>query len=143
MTETSWDTCAYTARYILKKQYGSASDVYKEFNFQPEFTTMSLRPAIGREYFDENFQRLYDYDYIDIATSDGGRRLRPPRYYDRLYDNFVCRDFIASLKDRRRKVAGEKTREKLRRTSLNYEQMLAVEEDIKLRRIKALKRKEV
>ncbi|MDY3954089.1 MAG: hypothetical protein SOY83_01195 [Anaerovoracaceae bacterium] len=86
---------------------------------------------------------MYDYDYIDIATSDGGRRLRPPRYYDRLYDNFVCRDFIASLKDRRRKVAGEKTREKLRRTSLNYEQMLAVEEDIKLRRIKALKRKEV
>lgn len=142
VTETSWDTCAYTARYILKKQYGSASDVYKEFNFAPEFTTMSLRPAIGREYFDANYKELYEYDYINVCTADGGRTLRPPRYYDRLYD-VIDPDDLSRKKAVRKDVAIHRNKIKLSKTSLDYEQMLAVEEDIKIRRIKALNRNKI
>ncbi|UPW41946.1 replication initiator protein [Dipodfec virus RodF1_63] len=150
--QVTWDTCAYTARYIMKKQYGDAAKIYEKYNIQPEFTTMSLKPAIGRSYFDEKMLEN-NGDYISllksdiwISTSDGGRRIKPPRYYDRLVDRIETDLAIdggyVQLKEQRKKFAEDMNKIKLQNTSLPYLEMLAVEEENKLASIKTLKRKE-
>lgn len=143
VANVTWDTCAYTARYILKKQYGSAAEIYERFNFLPEFTQMSLRPAIGRQYYEDHKDEIYSFDTIHIPTSTGGLRIRPPRYYDKLFD-VDYPDKSALLKEQRRKFAEESTKYKLDRTSNDYLEMLAVEERNLIARIdKGLPRKEI
>lgn len=42
----TWETCAYTARYIMKKALGDEAEVYEHFNIEPEFVRMSRKPGI-------------------------------------------------------------------------------------------------
>lgn len=46
MSEVSHKTCAYVARYTLKKQYGN-SKYYKGKGISPEFSLSSRKPGIG------------------------------------------------------------------------------------------------
>ncbi len=142
--KVNWDTCAYTARYIMKKQYGVAAKLYEKYNIQPEFTTMSLKPAIGRSYFDEKVAESgIDICSSDIwlSTPDGGRRIKPPKYYDRLFEG-ICPDGLCELKEVRQEFAEDMNKIKLQSTSLPYLEMLSVEEENKLAAIQSLKRKE-
>jgi hypothetical protein len=142
--KVNWDTCAYTARYIMKKQYGDAAKVYEKYAIQPEFTTMSLKPAIGRSYFDEKVAEgslNLDTSDIWVSTPEGGRRIKPPKYYDRLFER-ICPDGFSELKDVRKEFAEDMNKLKLQSTSLPYLEMLAVEEENKLAAISSLKRKE-
>lgn len=86
VTEVSWDTCAYTARYVMKKQKGLASAIYTKYNFEPEFTLMSRKPGIARKWYDEHKSTMYNSAYINITTPTGGHKCRPPKYFDNLYD---------------------------------------------------------
>lgn len=67
---------AYVARYILDKRQGID---YKRLGIEPEFVTMSRRPGIGRNWYDQFAGDIYPHDF---CITDGGRRSRPPRYYD-------------------------------------------------------------
>ena len=69
---------------------------------------------------------MYKFDHINVSTSDGGRTVRPSRYFDRFYDvidpyDLSCKKVI--WKD----VAIHRNKVKLSKTSLAYEPMLAVE----------------
>lgn len=142
--KVNWDTCAYTARYIMKKQYGDAAKIYEKYNIQPEFTTMSLKPAIGRSYFDEKVAESgidICSDDIWIGTVEGGRRIRPPKYFDRLFGQ-IGESELAGLKEIRQEFAEDMNKIKLQSTSLPYLEMLAVEEENKKAAISSLKRKE-
>ncbi len=139
--KVNWDTCAYTARYIMKKQYGSGAYVYDKYNIVPEFTTMSLKPAIGRRYYDDHKDELYETDCIFIGTDEGSHKIRPPRYYDKLYDLDFPDDF-ALIKENRKGFCEDMKLLKLESTSLPYLQMLENEEIVKQSQISALKRKE-
>lgn len=84
--ELTFESAAYTARYVLKKQLGkSAKDFYnfvdkntgEYFNLKPEFTTMSRRPGIGRTWYDKYKGDLKK----DFITRDGVK-MKPPKYYD-------------------------------------------------------------
>lgn len=141
ITDVTWDTCAYTARYIMKKQYGSASEIYEKYNIQPEFTLMSRRPAIGRKYYDEHKNVIFDTDLIFIGTDKGSHSIKPPKYYRRLYD-FDEPELSAEMKEKNKVIADDLKKLKLERTSLPYLEMLASEEENKLASISALKRKE-
>lgn len=44
VAEVTWETCAYTARYVMKKLTGKEAEFYSNFNIQPEFTLMSRKP---------------------------------------------------------------------------------------------------
>ena len=83
--KVTWQSCAYVARYIMKKQYGYAAGMYKDLGITPEYTAMSRRPGIGRNYYDKHKSDIYESEYIHISTESGGRRIRPPRYFDDLY----------------------------------------------------------
>lgn len=88
-------SAAYCAKYTMEKQYGDvAADYYKRVNLQtgeivdvvPEFGRMSLRPGIGYPWFQKYWKDVY-------AARDGviveGKKVPPPRYYDRLLEEMV------------------------------------------------------
>ncbi len=87
----TFESAAYVARYIMKKITGDAAEdhyrgVHSEtgelVKLQPEYTTMSRRPGIGREWFDRFRGDVYPGDDVILR----GRSMRPPRYYDCLFE---------------------------------------------------------
>lgn len=82
-----WETAAYTARYIMKKQKGPDSEwYYKSQGKIPEFTLMSRKPGIAKLYYDKNADNIYKNDEIIIKRGEKVQKIRPPKYYDKLYD---------------------------------------------------------
>lgn len=142
IADVSWDTCAYTARYILKKQLGEKSDIYDRLGIEPEFNTMSLKPAIGMDYFNENKDKIYETDSINISTPKGGRRIKPPKYFDSLLekDNAALLEEIKSV---RQESADLKKKLMLDKTDQDYLSILEIEENLLQQRIKTLSRKEI
>lgn len=126
-SEVTWAACNYVARYIVKKQLGpDGRSFYETFNLVPPFTMMSTRPAIGRRYYDEH-PAIYDTDKIHLKTPDGGRSVRPPRYFDKLYDIDHPNE-LQEIKDIRRRVAQAAQDFKLHKTSLSIYDLEALEE---------------
>lgn len=141
ITKVTWETCAYTARYVTKKLGGQMKGFYDTFNIQPEFSLMSLKPAIGRRFYDDNKDIIYDgiKPRIYLSTPQGGRSFNPPKYYNKLYevDNPV---HSQEIKDNLMKISDNVKKLKLSRTSLCYFDMLAVEEHNFKDKTKSLKR---
>lgn len=138
ITEVSWDTCAYTARYVMKKLNGDMASFYSDFNLVPEFTLMSRKPGIARQYY-EDHPDLFQYDYIDLKTEKGGKKIRPPRYYDMLFDHDNPEEF-EKIKKQRKRIGKAATKAKLANTSLDERAYLEVEERNLIARTKVLKR---
>lgn len=135
----SWETAAYTARYCMKKANNNLSLFYDTYGIQPEFVVMSRKPGIGREYYDDYNLKIYSTDEVFITSNKGGQRHRPPRYFDKLFEEDMPEHF-AFLKDQRRDLAEEHKRLKLESTSLDYVEMLNVENDNLESRLKKLHR---
>ena len=89
-------SAAYTARYIMKKQYGEqANDHYNQIvefepdtgeiiqmeHIEPEYTTMSN--GIGEDWYNKYSQDLWANDQVVIDPRDGTKPFtcRVPRYY--------------------------------------------------------------
>ena len=83
ISEVTFESAAYCARYILKKITGKGS----RFHYQgrkPEFVTMSRRPGIGAAYFEEYKDDMYPND---LVVPDIGRpESLPPKYFDKLLE---------------------------------------------------------
>lgn len=76
--DVTFESAAYVARYITKKITGDlAEDHYKGKN--PEYTTMSRRPGIGKGWFDTFTDDVFPSDEVVLR----GKVMRPPRYYDK------------------------------------------------------------
>lgn len=85
----SFESASYIARYVVKKVIGQkAEDHYRRvdpktgeiYELVPEYATMSLKPAIGKRWFEEFGGDVVKYDGVVVA----GQLTRPPRYYDSL-----------------------------------------------------------
>lgn len=138
--DVTWETCAYTARYIMKKLKGPESQFYSDFGLEPPFVLMSRRPGIGRQYYDDH-PDMYDYDYINLRTEKGGRKIRPPHYYDKIFD-VDQPERMAEIKLTRQRMAEAVKRLKLSKTSLSYLDYLITEEDVLQAKLSSLQRKE-
>lgn len=84
----AFESAAYCARYVLKKITGEAAVAHyrrtdpetgEQWDVLPEYCTMSLKPAIGRGWYDRFSQDCFPSDFAII----NGRRHKPPRYYDK------------------------------------------------------------
>lgn len=83
--DVCFESAAYVARYCVKKVSGER----KYFHYvspdgvmlQPEYTTMSRGSGIGRDWFDEFGSDVFPSDECVLR----GRVLKPPRYYQKLY----------------------------------------------------------
>lgn len=89
--DVSFDSCAYVARYCLKKITGpQAPDHYaitlrdgSRFDRRPEFVTMSRRPGLAFNYYQQYKTEILAHDSIIM----NGHEVKPPRYYDKLTEN--------------------------------------------------------
>lgn len=135
----TWETCAYTARYVTKKLNGALGTFYRDHNIEPEFSQMSRRPGIGRDYYDEHRDELYQKKYINLSTEDGGRKIKPPKYYDYLYD-IDCPSEMYEIKQLRQHFAEE--RQKIIASQSDYDEFeyMKIQEENFTAAIKALRR---
>lgn len=104
----TFESCAYVARYVMKKINGKLKeehyrtympDTGEIIDLKPEYSTMSRRPGIGKKYFDKYYTDMYPSDNVVI----NGRKLPPPKYYDRQYE-LLNPDQMALIKKRREKA---------------------------------------
>lgn len=136
--DCTWETCAYTARYVTKKLKGPYADFYKERNIDPPFTCMSRRPGIGRQYY-EDHPDLWDHDYIHVPTSDGGKQFRPPKYFMKLYEQDS--PYLAeAMKEVRKALALEAQLVKDQQVEYDPEEYLEVQANSLDSKIKSLQR---
>lgn len=135
----SWNTCAYTARYVLKKAGGLTKQDYIDNYASPEFVVMSRRPGIGRDYYEEHKKHIYEFDEIILKGDQEAIKAKPPHYFDELYESDNPDDY-ANIKKRRQESAEHTKFMKMSRTDLDYLGMLQVEEDQLINRLKGLYR---
>lgn len=133
----TWDSAAYVARYMLKKVKGSmALQEYAMQAKESEFSRMSRRPGIGLAYYEKNKGKIYDVDEIVLADA---RVVRPPKYYDRLFD-LDSPEAMAAIKEKRKESALAAQAVAAQKTTLSYDEQLAVKERNHQGRIKKLLR---
>lgn len=99
--EVSYESAAYTARYILKKQTGKDSK-YVYLNREKEFSRMSRNTGIGYNYFYENKDKIYNDGAINVRTKDKVIPVKIPAYFDDLMETYNP-ELLYKTKDERLK----------------------------------------
>lgn len=74
----TFESAAYVARYITKKITGEKAEGHYAGR-DPEYTTMSRRPGIGKAWYDEFSGDVFPSDEVVLR----GKQMRPPRFYDK------------------------------------------------------------
>lgn len=140
VTDFSYETAAYTARYMLKKHKGKDSCFYEERGLYPEFTRCSRRPGLAYQYYDENKDTVYAFDQLYFTNGKGQPvKALPPKYFDRQFD-IDYPDVMPYIKERRKDKAIRSSEDELSRTDLSERDYLAVKERAKAFKISKLKR---
>lgn len=141
--DITFESAAYVARYIIKKQYGKDSvnhyenkDANGETIFdsrtgeiserKPEYVTMSRRPGIASDWFNKFKNDVYPNDYIVLR----GKIMRPPKYYDNIFED-IDKEEYDKVMFRRKKHMESK--------DVDYRRLSDIEK-VKLRKTKLLKR---
>lgn len=125
--DVTFESAAYVARYITKKITGDlAKDHYQ--GRQPEYTTMSRRPGIGKEWFKQFKNETYRDDTVVIR----GKEMTPPRYYDKLLEQEDVVKYTTIKLDRKAKA--------MQNAADNTAARLKAKETCKLAQFKQLKR---
>ena len=87
----TWDSAAYCARYCTKKITGPAAQEHYErvveetgevIQLEPEFAVMSRRPGIAADWYAKYRDDVFPDDEVIVK----GRQIKPPRYYDKLFE---------------------------------------------------------
>ncbi len=96
-------SAAYVAGYVNKKVKRSASgfpshlrvnpDSGELVYVEPEFSRMSLRPAIGRNWIEKYWRDVYPRDRVCFS----GKEFPPPRYYDKVMDEECKEECFAGI----------------------------------------------
>ena len=103
-SRVTWESVSYVAGYVHKKVHRTVNpDHYLRYTeygelveLEKEFSSMSRRPAIGLEWLKKYWPDVYPRDHVTV----NGRKLKPPRYYDKAFED-PKHDFIGiSYKDR-------------------------------------------
>ena len=85
----TFKSAAYIARYCMKKINGSKKedhysrvnlDTGERYQIQPEYTTMSLKPGIGADWFEKYKSDVFPSDFVVV----NGKKCSPPAYYYKL-----------------------------------------------------------
>lgn len=132
----SYQSVAYTARYCLKKQ---GMPYYEKLGIVPEWTNMSNRPGIGREWYEQHKNEIYQNDKIYQKVGERVMSLQPARYYDKLFD-IDDHEKCEAIKAARRRRGDEMTILKVIESGKDYFDMLVDAEEAKAYQIARLKR---
>lgn len=93
------DSIQYVSSYVCKKMNGKNAEKHYQGRM-PEFVHMSLKPGIGARFFTEFCGKdFYKIDkkarkLIDDTFSISSRTIKPPRYYDKLFERTHNDDYV-------------------------------------------------
>nr|WAE43577.1 MAG: replication initiator protein [Microviridae sp.] len=126
--DVTFESAAYVARYVVKKINGKKADEVGDNGFRhyehldentgevlvkkKEYTTMSRRPGIGSDFCKEKLSDYYPSDTIICR----GREMRPPKFYDHIYeqDNLESMEIIKQRRiDKMSALCNDNTIERL------------------------------
>lgn len=84
IASAEWSSCAYVARYCLKKLHDKNNEEYAKEGKMPEFVRMSK--GIGKKYYEQNKKTIYEHDEIIMRTVKGNvGAFKPPKSWDKLF----------------------------------------------------------
>lgn len=140
ISEANWNNIAYVARYITKKKNGDKSEDYYAAKGQiKEFFRSSTKPGIGRQYYENHKKEIYKNDQILIRNKKGSHWVKPPKYFDRLYEK-ESPDNMKEIKQKRRIDNVNRLIVKGQTTSLTAWEQLQIEQETKETQTKSLRR---
>lgn len=134
----SEQSCNYVARYIMKKITGEkAKSHYENVNLDtgelhqriPEYITMSLKPAIGADWFTRYAEDVFPSDNVIFR----GKETSVPKYYTRKH--------LQAHPEDERKIKHARISSAAERKADNTFERLAVRKSVKLAQIATLSRK--
>jgi hypothetical protein len=102
--ELNFETASYTARYATKKIKGDVSKVHidpltnKVSEINDVYCTMSTANGLGYQAYQEFKHNWYGNDFI---RNGNGIKMKPPRYFDKLYAEEFPKKFEAIKKARK------------------------------------------
>lgn len=132
--DVTYQTAAYTARYIMKKMDGEGADAAyvrqhpltgKFHQVAREFCVQSRNPGLGSTWFDKFSSDAFPSDFLIVD----GRKHPVPKFYQKK----LTEEALTKIKRRRKK-------DSLPRKADNTKERLAVRETVKLSAINQLKR---
>lgn len=143
LQDLTFESAMYCASYVMKKITGDKAkehyrveivdeqtgEVTGPHDLEPEYATMSTRPAIGKAWFETYQADAYPSDFIITGQ---GRKAKPPKYYDRLFRE-AHPDEMTNI-ERRRKV------QRLKKSADNTPERLEVKERVRLAKLNLKKR---
>lgn len=133
----TWESCAYTARYMMKKLKGDSRHVYDYFGVEKPFSVASRKPGLGKAYY-ENHSDLSEVAYWSIAAGDSSKHVPPPAYFKRLFEKDQP-EAAENRKELIKAIASERRRLQLAGTDLDELTYLANEEKQLERKLSVLK----
>lgn len=109
--ELNFNTAAYVARYITKKQLGKNSKEHYEIKRKdgetiaerkPEYCVPSRRPGIASGWLEKYHADVYPKDHCVFK----GKKKTPPKFYDKWYDKYYNDEFatVKMLREQKRKL---------------------------------------
>lgn len=126
LSEVSWKTCAYVARYVKKKDYGLVQDAFNFHLIEPEYSVMSRNPGIGM-FYPEDHKDCFDYNVKYFSDQDGVTKVRmPSALLKYLYVNDRVK--YNELKNERQKYSHDLELTKLMQTDLSSMEMMNISE---------------
>ena len=149
--KVTFESAAYVAAYVQKKINGPMKKEHYEIRYdwspidkqtgeqqkiqnkfgkekeqkQQEYATMSRKPGIAGLWFAKHKKDVYPSDNIHIK----GRAMRPPKYYDRLYelDNPETMEEIKKNRlEEMEKTAHKRTKEALQQAELTHKARMSL-----------------
>lgn len=119
--EVSFDSAAYVSRYVMKKINGALlNEVDPETGLkhyerligdevvkvESEYANMSRRPGIAANWIEKFKSDVYPKDFVTV----GGKKQKPPKYYDNKLDEIEA-ELLDAIKRLRKKRAEERAEE--------------------------------
>lgn len=95
----NYTSAAYVAGYVMKKITGDIAPGWYQrvdlttgevFDLVPEFCRMSLRPAIGKTWYQAYGTEVRQNDSVVMR----GKEMKPPKYYDKLLEMNFPVDYL-------------------------------------------------
>ncbi|QCS36550.1 replication initiator protein [Capybara microvirus Cap3_SP_450] len=124
--EVSWDSIAYVAGYCTKKLFGKkGKEIYAKKGQIPEFSLCSRKPGIAKQWYIDHMYDIYSTDEMITAK---GRKVKPPAYYDKLFD-LEYPEQLELIKSERRSRAKQAAKNKAAKTTLDIKSQLRLEEE--------------
>lgn len=117
----TWKSCAYVARYNLKKIIKQEDNLYYDLQgILPEHVSMSN--SIGYDYMANNWDKILATDSVPVINPKSGDLAKAPKRFMRILEE-VDNDMYRMIKDRRKIIALSNERGKRLLTDLTPEEM--------------------